>query len=466
MTELHPSLSTEDWQRLDTAHHLHPFTDFKALAAEGGSRIITRTEGVHVWDSEGRRLLDGMAGLWCVNVGYGRRELAEAAYRQMRELPFYHGFFKTTTPPAVALAHRLAQRAPAGLNRVLFANSGSEANDTVVRLVRHYWNLAGRPDKKIFIGREYGYHGSTLAAASLSGMTPMHGQGDLPLPGFVHVLPPYWYGYGGDLDPEDFGRVAARKLEEKILELGPDKVAAFIGEPIQGAGGVIIPPESYWPEIGRICRQYDVLLVADEVICGFGRTGHWFGSERYGITPDLMTLAKAITSGYLPLAAVLVGDRVAETLIDQGGEFFHGFTYSGHPVPCAVALANLDILEREGLVERTRTETGPYLRQRLTEALADHPLVGEVRGEGLVAAVELVADKARRAFFPNRGRVGLMCRDHCFRIGLVMRAVRDTMVLAPPLTITRAEIDELVALARQAIDLTARDLGRSASGPA
>lgn len=455
----HETDPTARLKALDSRHHLHPFTDFKALAAAGGSRVILRGEGVWLEDSDGRRILDAMAGLWCVNVGYGREELARAAYDQLRELSFYHGFFKTTTVPAVELAARLAALAPAGLSRVFFANSGSEANDTVVRMVRHYWNLKGKPAKKAFIGRQYGYHGTTLASISLGGMDAMHGQGDLPLPDFHHVMPPYAYAHGRGMEPEAFGRLAARAVEEKILALGPENVAAFIGEPVQGAGGVIIPPDSYWPEIQRICREHDVLLIADEVICGFGRLGHWFGSQRYGIAPDLMTLAKGVTSGYLPLSAVLVGDRVAGTLIDEGGEFYHGFTYSGHPVPCAVALANLAVIEGEGLVDRVRDDIGPYLRDRLVAALAGHPIVGEVRTEGLIGAIEIVKDRRTGERFPGNGKVGLMARDHCFAGDLIMRAVRDTLVFAPALTLTRAEADRVVELARRALDLTARDLG-------
>lgn len=453
-------LSANDLKDFDDRHHLHPFTDYKALSAEGGSRLIVRGKGAWLWDSDGQKILDGMAGLWCTNVGYGREELANAAYQQMMDLSFYHGFFKTTTAPPAELAARLVRLTPDGLNKVFFANSGSEANDTIVRMVRHYWNLKGRPTKKAFIGREYGYHGTTMAAISLGGMDAMHEQGDLPFPGFHHVMPPYWYGYGGDLDPEAFGRLAARMVEEKILELGADNVAAFIGEPIQGAGGVIIPPESYWPEIQRICQEHDILLIVDEVICGFGRTGHWFGSDRYGIKPDLMALAKGITSGYLPLSAVMVGDRVAQTLIDEGGEFYHGFTYSGHPVPCAVALANLDILEKEKLVDRVQGDIGPYLLRRLREELADHPLVGEIRGEGLIGAIEIVADKTTRAPFPGKGKVGLMARNHFFRNGLIMRAVRDTMVFAPTFVLTHEEADEMARLTRLSLDMTAQDLGK------
>ena len=449
--------STAEWQALDRAHHLHPFTDTALLNREG-VRVITKAESVYLWDSEGRRLIDGMAGLWCVNLGYGRKELAEAAYRQMLELPYYNTFFKTATPPSVELSKVLVDLAPEGLNHVFYASSGSEANDTIVRMVRHFWNLLGKTDKKTIISRIYGYHGSTMASASLGGMTAMHAQADLPLPGFVHIIPPYWYGLSEDMTPDEFGLFAARKLEEKILELGADKVGAFIAEPIQGAGGVLIPPKTYFPEIQRICRKYDVLLIADEVICGFGRTGRWFASEHFDIRPDFMTLAKGITSGYLPLSAVMVGDRVAAAL-SQGGEFAHGFTYSGHPVPCAVALENIRILKDEGIIERVAVETGPYLQKRLKE-LESHPLVGEVRGLGFIAAIELVKDKKGREFFDPIGEVGLICRDHCFANGVVLRATRDTMLVSPPLVMSRGQIDELVDGARRCLDLTARDVTR------
>lgn len=448
--------TTEKWVQIDSDHHLHPFTDYKQLQQEG-SRIITRAEGAYIWDSDGNRSLDAMAGLWCVNVGYGRKELADAAHQQIMDLPYYNSFFKTATEPAVELSRVLAEITPDGLNHAFFASSGSEANDTIVRMVRHYWNLMDRPKKKTFISRELAYHGSTMAAASLGGMTEMHAQADLPLSGFEHIMAPYWYRDGGDLSPEEFGIKAVRALEEKILELGADTVAAFIGEPIQGAGGVLVPPESYWPEIQRICKEYDVLLIADEVICGFGRTGNMFGCDTFAIKPDLMSMAKGLTSGYQPLSAVMVGDRVADVLIGKGGEFEHGFTYSGHPVPCAVALANIDIIQKEKLVERVRDDTGPYLQSRLRE-LEDHPLVGEVRGVGLIAAIELTADKAGRKPFDPVGRVGTLCRDHCIREGLVMRAVRDSMVLSPPLILERSQIDELIGLFAKCLDLTAKDI--------
>jgi putrescine aminotransferase len=440
-----------DWQGLDAAHHLHPFTDHKPLH-EAGVRVITGAKGVFLEDAQGHKILDGMAGLWCVNVGYGRPELVEAASAQMTKLPYYNTFFKTTNQPAVLLAQRLAQLAPEGLNHAFFACSGSEAVDTALRLARVYWQTLGKPAKKIVIGREYGYHGSTTLGASAGGMVDMHRQaGDMP--NFVQVMPPYWYGYGGQMSPAEFGVYAAKQVEDKIKELGADNIAAFIGEPIQGAGGVIIPPETYWPEINRICQENDILLIADEVICGFGRTGKMFGSDTFGIKPDMMTTAKAITSGYLPLSALIVGDRVAEVLINATGEFYHGFTYSGHPVACALALANLDIIEREGLVARA-AEMGEILRAKLHAALDDHPMVGEIRGIGLIGAIELTTDKRTRKGFADRGRVGGICRDYCIENGLIARAVRDSMVFSPPLTITLEEIDLLVARLKKSIEQT------------
>jgi putrescine aminotransferase len=291
-------------------------------------------------------------------------------------------------------------------------------------------------------------------------MAAMHAQGGLPIPDIVHIEQPYWYENGVDVSPEEYGLRAARRLAEKIEEVGPERVAAFIGEPVQGAGGVIIPPATYWPEIQRICREYGILLIADEVICGFGRTGQWFGSEYYGIDPDFMTIAKGLTSGYQPLGGAMVSDRVADVLIEKGGEFAHGFTWSGHPVCCAVAIENLNIMRREKIVERVREEIAPYLQKRIRE-LADHRLVGEVRGLGMLGAVELVAHKGSRTFFRDRGKVGLICRDHCFKNGLIMRAVRDTIIMAPPLVMTREDVDELVEKARRCFDLTAKDIGVS-----
>ncbi len=451
-------MDTRDYQALDRAHYLHPFTDFKALGEEG-SRIIERAEGVYIHDSKGNRILDGMAGLWCVNLGYGREELVAAAAEQMRQLPYYNSFFKTAHPPAVRLAETLCRLAPAHINRVFFTGSGSEANDTVLRMVRRYWALKGKPEKQWVIGRENAYHGSTVAGLSLGGMAPMHAQGGPLVPKIAHVRQPYWFGEGrfgegrtAGQDPDAFGRECAAALEAKLQELGEENVAAFIAEPVQGAGGAIIPPESYWPAVKAVLAKYDILLVVDEVICGFGRLGEWFGSVHYGLEPDLMPIAKGLSSGYLPIGGVLVGDRVAETLIEEGGEFFHGFTYSGHPVCAAVAQRNLELLEAEGVVDRVRDEIGPYLAGRW-KALEAHPLVGEARSLGLIGALELV-DPATGERFPEARGVGTLCRDLCFAGGLVMRSVGDTMIISPPLVISREEIDELIAKARWALDAT------------
>lgn len=447
---------TKHWQALDAAHHIHPFTQTSALNAKG-ARVIVKAEGVTLIDSEGHRLIDGMAGLWCVQIGYGQTELADAAREAMAELPYYNAFFQTTHPYVVELAAKLAQLLPQGLDRILFANSGSEANDTALKLIRYYWKLQGKPQKKIHISRHLAYHGVTMAAASLSGLTPMHPQFDLPLEGFEKIQTHYWYGDGGDMTPDEYGLVAARALEAKILELGPERVASFSAEPIHGAGGLIFPPATYWPEIQRICRKYDVLLHADEVITGFGRTGRWFGSQTLGIAPDILTMAKGISSGYQPISAVALGPRLGAAISEANEELVHGYTWSGHPVACAVSLKNLEIMERDRLVERVADSIGPYF-QKAIRTLADHPLVGEVRGVGLLGAIELAADKQARRFFPPAWEVGLTCRNHCFANGLVMRAIRDTMVLSPPLVVRESEVDEIVRIARRCFDLTLADL--------
>jgi putrescine aminotransferase len=453
------SNQTKRWQEMDAAHHLHPFTTHKELASEG-ARVITKAKGVYIYDSEGNRLIDGMAGLWCVQVGYGREELAEAGYKALKELPFYNTFFQTTHPYAAELSQKLAEVTPKGIERFFFANSGSEGNDSAVKMIRYYWNLKKQPKKKIIIARNKAYHGVTMAAASLSGLTSMHPQADLPLPGFVHIACPYWYGDGGDMSPEEFGLKTARALEEKILELGAENVAAFVAEPVQGAGGLIIPPVNYWTEINRICQKYDILLHVDEVICGFGRTGQWFGSDTFGIEPDMINMAKGLSSGYQPISAVGVGSKVGDVLFNASEEWSHGFTYSGHPVAAAVALANLEVLQREKLVEKAGGVSGAYFQKKLAE-LSDHPLVGEARGVGMLGAIELVKDKKTRERFDESLSVGYRCRLHCFANGLVMRAIGDTMVLSPPLVITEGEMDELFSLARTCIDLIAKDLGIS-----
>ncbi|MGY9032564.1 MAG: aspartate aminotransferase family protein [Rhodobacterales bacterium] len=449
MTLLANHLPTAELQAIDAAHHLHPFTHSNQLA-EKGVRVITAAKGVWLKDSEGEEVLDAMAGLWCVNIGYGRDELADAAARQMRELPFYNTFFQTTHVPVLMLAKKLAELAPGDLNHVFFANGGSDANDTNIRLVRTYWAEKGQPNRDVIISRWNAYHGSTIGGASLGGMKGMHGQGSLPIPGVAFIDQPHWWAEGGDKSPEEFGLERAQQLEAKIKEIGPDKVAAFIAEPIQGAGGVIVPPETYWPEIQRICKEYDILLIADEVICGFGRTGNWFGSQTVGIEPDVMTVAKGLSSGYIPIGASIISDKIADVL--RRTEFSHGYTYSGHPVACAVALENLRILEEENIVDQVKDVTAPYLRKKW-ESLADHPLVADVNIIGMMGSVALTPDKATRAkFAAEEGTVGFICRERCFANNLVMRSVGDRMIISPPLTITCDEIDILIERARKSLD--------------
>ena len=449
--------STQEWRALDAAHHIHPFSDMGALN-EAGSRVITKASGVYIWDSEGNKIIDGMAGLWCVNVGYGRMELADAAYRQLQDLSFYNTFFKTTHPPIIELSELLSEITPAPFNKFFYCNSGSEGNDTVLRIAHQFWLAQGRASKKVVISRKNGYHGSTIAGATLGGMSYMHEQMPSKVENIVHISQPYWYGDGGDLSPAEFGLRCAQELETKILELGAENVAAFIGEPFQGAGGVIFPPDTYWPEIQRICRKYDVLLCADEVIGGFGRTGHWFAHQYFGFEPDLITLAKGLTSGYIPMGAVGMHDRVAK-VISESGDFNHGLTYSGHPVAAAVAVANLKLLRDDGIVDRVRHDTGPYFQKALRDALEDNPIVGEISGTGFVAGIQLAQDKATRKRFENGGEVGMICRDFCFNNNLIMRASGDRMLLSPPLVMTRSEIDEMVAKAKYAIELTAKRIG-------
>ena len=447
-------------QQKDKDHHLHPFTDHLQLS-EKGTRVITRGDGVYIWDSEGHQILDAMSGLWCVNLGYGRKELAQAAYEQMEELPYYNNFFQCTHPPAIELSSVLGEVSPKSMDHVFFTSSGSEAIDTVVRMVRYYWSLLGKPDKKIILGRNNAYHGSTIAGASLGGMSGMHAQGDLPIPNIHHIQQPYWFAEGGDLDKDTFGRQVANDLERAIKEHGIENIAGFIAEPIQGAGGVIIPPETYWPEVQNIIDRYEILLIADEVITGFGRLGDWFASSVYEIKPDLISFAKGVTSGYLPLGGVLVNNRVANTIIDEGGEFAHGFTYSGHPAACAVALKNIEIIKEEKILDAVKSKTAPYLKKEWLK-LADHPLVGEARIKGLMGAIELCANKETRERFSSEGRftslneisAGSLCRDLSINNGLVMRAVGDTMIIAPPLIINQEQIDELISKATKTLDDT------------
>ena len=448
--------TTEQWQKIDSAHHLHPFTDFNEII-NTGTRVIISGKGSYVIDSENNKILDMMAGLWCVNIGYGRKELAEVAYEQMQLLPYYNSFFKTATTPSIELSKVLADIAPEGIERFFYGSSGSESNDTVVRLVRRYFDILGKKNKKTFISRTFAYHGSTMASASLGGMQAMHDQGDLPLPGFVHAMPPYQYKFGKNISEDEFCKLAVNDIEKKIIEIGSDNVAAFIGEPIQGAGGVIVPPQNYWNLIQDLCKKYDILLCIDEVICGFGRTGEWFGSQHYNIKPDVITFAKGITSGYLPLSGIGIGKKISDVMINQGGEFYHGYTYSGHPVACAVAVENIRIIKEEGMIENVKKNIAPYLQKRMRE-FENHPLVGEVRGEGLLIGVELVKNKEKKELFDPVGKVGNICKDHCINNNLIMRAVRDGMMCSPPLTISKDDIDKCVERFKISLDATLEDI--------
>ena len=443
-------------RRLDVLHHLPAQADYALIAAQGGSRVITRAEGCWITDGDGNRILDAMAGLWCVNVGYGRAELAEVAARQMLELPYYNSFFKTATAPAIELAAKIAELTGNMLPHVFFNSSGSEANDTALRLVRRYWDLKGEPGRDQIIARVNAYHGTSVASMSVGGMAHMHAQGPR-LPGVHHVLQPYAFGEGLGEDLDAFAARAAQAIEDKIVELGAERVAAVFAEPVQGAGGVIIPPAGYWPRVAEIVRRHGVLLVADEVITGFGRIGRWFGHQYYGFQPDIVSMAKGLSSGYLPISANAVSAQIVDVL-KTGGDFAHGYTYSGHPVAAAVALANIAIMERERLPERVATDVGPYFARAL-DRLGDHPLVGEVRSVGLLGAVEIVAERGtNRRFGAKPGTAGPIIRDHAIARGLMVRAVRDTIVLSPPLIVSHAEIDQIADRLRAALDAAEPEL--------
>lgn len=444
--------NSSELREMDKHNHFHPFTDLTEYASKGG-RVVSQAEHIYIRDSEGQQMLDAMSGLWCCNLGYSQPKIVTAVHEQLQRLPYYNNFFNCSNDRAIELATALVNVMPAQFKRIFFTNSGSEANDTNIRFVHRYFDLLDKPEKKLIISRNNAYHGSTIAAASLGGMSSMHKQ-YTGLSYVHHIEQPHWFNAGGDMSRAEFGVHCAQQLAAKIDELGEHRVAAFIAEPIQGAGGVVIPPDSYWPAIQKICDERDILLISDEVICGFGRTGSWFGCDTYGTKPDLMTFAKAVTNGFQPLGGVAIGDKVADVLTSGGGEFAHGFTYSGHPAACAAGIATLDIMQSEDIVERVATHIGPYFAHRFN-SLADHPIVGEVRVKGMLAAVELVADKSSRQRLAPHSEGALVCRDAAMHNGLVVRAVGDAMISAPPLICSEAEVDLIVARLSKALNATA-----------
>ncbi len=451
MNEITNLPSTKILQDADAAHHIHPFTNMGHLN-KIGTRVMVRGEGIYLYDNDGKKFLDAMSGLWCVNIGYGRHELADVASRQMKALPYYNTFFGTTHPPATLLAKKISSLTPKNLNHIFFSSSGSEANDTNIRIVRHFWEITGAPKKKIVISRSNAYHGSSMGSGSLGGMKSMHDQGGMPIPDIIHINQPYWYAEGGDLHIDEFGIMRAKELEEKINAVGANNIAAFIAEPVQGAGGVIIPPKTYWPEIQKICTKYNILLIADEVICGFGRTGNWFGSDTLSIKPDIMTVAKGLSSGYQPIGGSIVSDKIASVLEESSEDFNHGYTYSGHPVAAAVALENIRLLEEERIIERVQKTIAPYLKSRWRE-LIKHPLVGEARILGMLGAIELSPEPETRAPFKEAaGTIGLITREICIKNGLIMRHVYDKMIISPPLIINKEQIDDLISLVWRCLD--------------
>lgn len=446
-----------DITALDRASVLHPFTNLKDFAnGKASVTVVDTAKGTHIWDAEGRRYIDGFAGLYCVNVGYGREEVAEAMGRQAAKLAYYHSYAGHTTDQMATLSARIVKMAPGNMSKVFYGLSGSDANETQAKLVWYYNNLRGLPHKKKIIARERGYHGCTVFAGSMTGLHFYHDHMDLPVPGILRTGVPHHYWGANEGETEDeFSSRRARELEELILREEPDTVGAFIAEPVLGTGGLTPPPVGYWSKVQEVLRRYDVLLIMDEVICGFGRTGAAFGSHLYDIEPDLITIAKGLTSAYAPLSGAIVSEKVykvMETGSDKLGAFSHGYTYSGHPVSVAAANAVLDIVERENLVENAKT-TGAYLQQRLHETFDDLPIVGEVRGVGLMAAVEFVADRTTKMRFDSSLKVGARMSQAARDRGLIIRAMPhgDMLGFAPPLTMTPEQVDEMVSIAKTAV---------------
>ncbi len=441
---------------LDIASHLHPYTNARKNEAEG-PLVIAEGKGIYVYDDQGNEYIEGLAGLWSTSLGFGEERLVKAAADQMRKLPYYHNFAQKSALPTIELAAKLLELAPVPMSKAFFCNSGSEANDTVIKMVWYYNNALERPEKKKIISRIKGYHGVTVASASLTGLPMNHRDFDLPIANILHTSCPHHYRFGLDGETEeDFATRCAAELEQMILDEGPDTVAAFIGEPVMGAGGVLVPPRTYWEKIQAVLKKYDVLLVADEVICGFGRTGNLWGSQTYDIKPDILSMAKALSSSYMPISAVLISDQVYQGIADNSakiGAFGHGYTYGGHPVAAAVALETLKIYEERDIVSHVR-QVGPRLQEGLRR-YADHPLVGEVRGVGLIAGVELVADRASKAPFDPAGKVGAYFAGRAQAHGLIIRNLVDTIGICPPLIITEEQIDAILDRFDKAMDDTA-----------
>ena len=461
---LHNDLIDRD--RKVTFHASTHLRDFAHGDAPG--RVITGGKGISIVDKQGREMIDGFAGLYCVNIGYGRTEMAEAIYQQALELSYYHTYVGTSNEPLIELSEKILKLAGMGMSKVYYGMSGSDANETQLKLVRYYNNVLGRTQKKKVIARSRGYHGSGIASGSLTGLPTFHNHFDLPIAGILHTEAPYYYRRSdaqAGMSEREFARDCAARLEAMILAEGPDTVAAFIGEPVLGTGGIVAPPEGYWDEIQQVLAKYDVLLIADEVVTGFGRIGTDFGSHYFGMRPDLITVAKGLTSAYQPLSGVIVGDKVWQVLEQGTGEFGpigHGWTYSGHPLGAAAGLANLAIIEREGLTQNA-AETGAYLQRQMQATFAEHPLVGEVRGIGLLAALEFSPDKANRAHFAPGLKVGPRVSAAAVEEDLIARAMPhgDILGFAPPLVITRDEVDEVVARAKRAVDRVTDELVRS-----
>ena len=451
----------DDLRQKDRDHNIHPWTDFATFKQEG-SEVMAEAEGVYVYNAEGERYMDGIGGLWCVNIGYGREEMAQAMADQVRRIPYYSTFTHLTTPPAAELAAKLAELAPASINHVFYGTGGSMANDTAIRVIHFYFNRLGKRTKKKIISRVDAYHGSTYLAMTMTGVKFDHDGFDLA-PDLVHYVPaPHTYRRPDGMSVEDFCDEKVADLENKILELGPENVACFIAEPIMGGGGVIVPPPGYHARTKAVCEKYDVLYISDEVVTGFGRLGHFFASEPvFGITPDIITSAKGLTSGYIPHSATLFSDEIYEVISvpqSDGALFTHGFTYAGHPVSCAAALKNIEIMEREDLCGHVR-EVGPYFEERLNELLT-LPLIGDVRGNKFMMCVEAVKDKESKEIFEPDAKIGARITRHCQSRGLLVRPLGHMNVLSPPLTLTRDQIDTLVETLRESIIATQNDLVR------